>query len=443
MGHLTVKNYKSLYKRMDQFVNSPYDSKQFYEILKILYTNEEAVLCSAMPLLPCPLDKLANIWQIPQSEAKSILNTLVSKGLVYINKFNGSTLYTLAIPVFGFFEFSLMRTDGMFDRKILSELYLQYITNHDGFVKKYFSNKPAISRTFVHEETLSEEITSEILSYEKASHIIKDADRISVGTCFCRHKMEHAGKACDAPQDVCMSFGSIATTLIDEGIAREISKKEASTILANCIDHGLVQIGDNIQEKPAIICNCCGCCCDLLLAYKRTGMSTIISPSNYIAEIDMTTCNNCGLCVKKCPVDAIFAKNGITSVNKNWCLGCGVCANFCNTQACKMKARPKKITVPENTLHKVVLSAIHQAKVGNFLFDNQKSLAHKIYRNLINLIILFPPVKWILLRRAVQNKILKFAFKKSNIENFKIEHNIQNEKLKTNEKVKFETSIKK
>jgi len=420
MGHLTVKNYKSLYRRMDQFVNGPFDSDDFYEILKILFTDEEAILCSLMPLLPSPCEKLAKIWKKSNTEAQSVLDILLTKGLVYEDDFNGTILYTLAIPVFGFFEFSLMRNDGMFDRKLLSDLYNKYITYDDDFVRKYFGDEPAVSRTYIQEDNLSDEITSEILDYEKSSHIISDADTISVGTCFCRHKMEHAGKACSAPQDVCLSFGSIAKSLIEEGIAREISKAEASDILKQCVEYGLVQIGDNIKSKPAIICNCCGCCCDLLLTYKRTGMSTVISPSSYTAQIDTSTCNNCNICIEKCPIDAISTVNSEVIVDEKWCLGCGVCTNFCKTKACNMHARPEKVDVPEETLHKVVLAAIYQAKVGNFLFDNQKSFTHKILRNLINQIIKFPPVKKQLLKKSTQDWILKMAFKKSNLEDFNI-----------------------
>jgi len=420
MGHLTVKNYKSLYKRMDQFVSPPYDSKEFYEILKILFTDEEALLCSVMPLLPGSIEKISKIWETSAKEAESILSTLVGKGLVLEDDYNGSTLYTLAIPIFGFFEFSIMRNDGKFDRKLLSNLYNKYIAEDDDFVKKYFGNKPSISRTFVLEEILPEEITTEILPYEKSSHIIEAAETISVGTCFCRHKIGHAGKACDNPQDVCLSFGNIAKSLIEKGIAREISKTEAADIIKLCINKGLVQIGDNIKNKPAVICNCCGCCCDLLLAYKKTGMSTIVSPSSYIAQIDITLCNDCGLCIDKCPVDAISLINDKTVVNDNWCLGCGVCAAFCKTKACNMQARQKKVFVPEDTLNKVVLAAIYQAKVGNFLFDNQKSFAHKILRSAINLVVKFPAIKWLLFKKSVQDSLLKLAFKKSDIENFNI-----------------------
>lgn len=420
MGHLTVKSYKSLYRRMDQFVNAPFNSKEFYEILKILFTDKEALLCSVMPLLPASLEKISKVWEISENETQLILDELVNKGLVYEDDYNGVFLYTLAIPVFGYFEFSLMRNDGKFDRKLLSKLYSKYINDDDGFVKKYFSSEPTISRTYIQEEILPDDITSEILPYEKSSHIIETADTISVGTCFCRHKMEHLGKGCGNPQDVCLSFGNIAKSLVERGIAREVTKTEAADIVKLCIDNGLVQIGDNIQNKPAVICNCCGCCCDLLLSYKKTGISTIVSPSSYIANIDITTCNDCGLCIDKCPVDAVSLTDDKIAIDEDWCLGCGVCANFCETEACKMLARPEKVDVPEDTLQKVVLAAIHQAKVGNFIFDDQKNLTHKFLRSTINLIIKIPAVKSYLLKRTVRERILRIAFKKSDISDFNI-----------------------
>jgi hypothetical protein len=108
---------------MDQDVSAPYNSKEFYEILKILFTDEEAVLCSVMPLLPASLEKISKIWETPDKETFSILKILVGKGLVYESEYNDAKLYTLAVPVFGFFEFSLMRNDGKFNRKLLSEHY--------------------------------------------------------------------------------------------------------------------------------------------------------------------------------------------------------------------------------------------------------------------------------------------------------------------------------
>ena len=68
---------------MDQLVNGPFDSEEFYQILKILFTDEEALLCSALPILPSPIEKISKIWETSEEEAESILNTLVNKGLIY------------------------------------------------------------------------------------------------------------------------------------------------------------------------------------------------------------------------------------------------------------------------------------------------------------------------------------------------------------------------
>ena len=79
----------------------------------------------------------------------------------------------------------MMRTDGLFDHDLLAKLYSRYINEDEGFVRKYFGNEPKISRTYVQEDTLPGDLTSEILSYERASHIIDAAGVISVGVCFC------------------------------------------------------------------------------------------------------------------------------------------------------------------------------------------------------------------------------------------------------------------
>ena len=78
-----------------------------------------------------------------------------------------------------------------------------------------------MGRTFVQEEVLSKDNLVSILDYEKASHIIKTASSIGIGMCYCRHKKEHLGKACDAPMDICMTFNNVAKSLIRHHYARK------------------------------------------------------------------------------------------------------------------------------------------------------------------------------------------------------------------------------
>ena len=348
MGHLTRGRYRGLQERMDRSIPGIFDSETLYEILRLLFTDEEARLCALMPLTYFDLDRIAGVWEMSPESAREALERLAAKGLVHCREADGQTLYLLAPPVLGFFEFSLMRTDGKFDRKQLSELYHRYINVEEGFAQTYASVDPPVSRVFVQEDALAD-LNSEVLPYERARAGIDDASCITTGTCFCRHKMEHMGMACDNPQDVCLTFNDVAKHLAAQGIAREISKEEAHDILDLCVQHGLVQIGDNRADELIVLCNCCGCCCDLLTIYKRFGTTSLISPSNYLATIDEDACTNCGVCVKRCPVDAIEQKGNRVRVKEDRCLGCGVCTRFCPTDACGLRTRDQRPYVPANT----------------------------------------------------------------------------------------------
>ena len=151
-------------------------------------------------------------------------------------------------------------------------------------------------------------MSTEVLSHDRVSAGIDNATCITVGLCYCRHKMEHLGQACSSPQDACLTFNEVARYLADYGIAREISKEEAHRIVKECMDSGLVQIGDNTKSEPAVICNCCGCCCDLLLGYKKYGSSGLISPSAFIAEIEPRTCIACSECCHPSGKNSIFLR---------------------------------------------------------------------------------------------------------------------------------------
>jgi len=65
-------------------------------------------------------------------------------------------------------------------------------------------------------------------------------------------------------------------------------------LLQESLGHNLVQFGENVREQVAFICNCCGCCCEALLAAKRFALLSPIATTNFLPEVDRRTATAAG-----------------------------------------------------------------------------------------------------------------------------------------------------
>jgi len=425
MGHNTSrKGYDKLVERLNKFPLGAPPSDTLYQILNVMFSKEEAELVALLPIKPFTAKVAAKAWKKSIEESETILNELASRALLIDVNVNGNATYALPPPMAGFFEFSLMRVGGKLDQKVLSELFYQYINVEDDFVKELFNMPTPLGRAFVQEETI-EDKNLYVLDYERATEVIKTASAIGVGTCYCRHKKEHAEEACDAPQEICMTFNNTASSLIKHGYAKEITEEECLELLDVAKSHNLVQFGENVQNNVAFICNCCSCCCEALVGARRVGTGQSINTSNYIANVMEEKCIGCGKCITVCPMEALalVSKNDIVKSKKiakltaENCIGCGVCVGVCKPEAIKMDERGKRVFTPVDITHRVVLEAIEKGKLQHLIFDNQAHFNHRVLAAILGVILKLPPVKQILASEQVKSKYLTRLIEKKRMKN--------------------------
>jgi Na+-translocating ferredoxin:NAD+ oxidoreductase RNF subunit RnfB len=425
--HITVKqnSYYNLTERINRFPQGAPLSEALFEILKILFSEKEAGLVSLLPIKPFNAQKAAKIWKMTESEARQILNDFADRGVLTDAENNGDVFYSMPPPMAGFFEFSLMRYRNDIDQNKLSELYYQYLNVEEDFIKDLFtSGETQLGRVYVNETMLSAENSLHILDYERASEVIKTATHIGIGICYCRHKMEHLGKNCDAPMEICMTFNESASSLTRHGIARRVDSAEGLDLLQKARDKNLVQFGENVREKVNFICNCCGCCCEALIASRRFGFLHPVHTTNYIPLINEDSCNGCGKCVSLCPVEAMVLVSSNdpqktlgkkAKLEEDICLGCGVCLNGCTKNSIKLISRKERIITPLNSVHRVVLMAIERGKLNNLIFDNQVMMSHRALAAVLGVILKLPPVKQLLASQQFKSRYLEGLIRRQKI----------------------------
>lgn len=159
MAHLTAKNaYKNLEERLNRFPQGAPPSKTLYEILKMLFSEEEAALVALLPIKPFTAKKAATCWKISEKEAEEKLQQMAEKALLLDMETEKGRQYVLPPPMAGFFEFSMMRTRQDLDQKLLAELFYQYLNVEEDFVREVFTgSETPIVRTYVNETALDQE----------------------------------------------------------------------------------------------------------------------------------------------------------------------------------------------------------------------------------------------------------------------------------------------
>jgi ferredoxin len=419
MAHNTLKpGYHQLVDRLNRFPQGAPPSQTLYKILQLLFSEREAELVALLPIKPFRAAQAAKSWHMAESGAQKILEELAGRAILV----DVDGWYTLPPPMAGFFEFSMMRLGGNVDQKLLGELYYQYLNVEEEFIKALFVNgETQLGRAFIQEAALSAENALHVLDYERASEVIQTASCRGIGVCYCRHKMQHVGRDCAAPKNICMTFNSSAISLTNNGYARAVDVDEGMDLLQEAYENNLVQFGENVQRGVNFICNCCGCCCEAMIAARKFGLLNPVHTTNFLPQIALESCNGCGKCVSACPVEAmtlVSANNPHhpgqkeARLNEEICLGCGVCTRTCPKQGISLVSRAQRVITPVNSVHRVVMMAIERGQMHNLIFDNQVLFSHRAMAAVLGAILKMPPIKQAMASQQMKSRYLLYLLEK-------------------------------
>lgn len=419
MGHLVGKEiYHKLGEKIDTLPFRVSKSKALYNILKELYTAEEAELVVRMPHGLTRAGQLEKITGFEKNKLALLLESLSAKGLI-VDICVGKRYYYMPSPmVIGIFEFTMMRTGDNLDTRKWAELFHTYINEGEFYaVNLDKGQKVTPMRALPHEGSLHESAYSEVLDYEKATSIIESHKKFAVGICSCRHEKLHVGeKKCDVPLETCATFGESAEFMIRHKFSREVSKTEMLESLTRSKEMGLVFSSDNVRKNVSFICQCCGCCCNLLLGISKFGYPNAIVTSGYIADSNKEACDGCAKCAKACPIGAIemvlARDNGSPGrkepvIDKKICIGCGVCALKCTkTGAMKLIAREKRVLHPETTFERVILQCLERGTLQHQIFGEPEKITQKMMKGFVGGFLRLSPVKKALMSDTLRSSFL-------------------------------------
>ena len=307
----------------------PTESGVELRILKRLFTPQEAEAAIGLTMMPEPVAAIAARLNRDEKELKALLETMAAKGLIFGSARGGTAVYMASQFVVGIWEYHLNDLDEALIRDV--NAYLSEFMH-----KSWIKHETKQLRVIPISKKLAAENT--IMPYDVAEEIIRQQSKIVVSDCICRKEHRMVGGGCDNPMEVCLSFGSGAYYYEKNGLGRPIDQEEALNLLNLGREAGLVLQPGNSQ-KPANICMCCGCCCQILKNLKTLDHPALAVHTNFYARVDEAECVSCEACADRCQMDAITMEDTAV-VDRRRCIGCGVCVSVCPTEALSLERKP-------------------------------------------------------------------------------------------------------
>jgi electron transport complex protein RnfB len=349
---MTEDIYRQLQLRLDSYSMGFPAAKSGIEIkiLRYLFSEENARMFLALTHSLVPASSIASSLNRPEADVAAQLEEMTEKGLVFRVKKGDSARYA-AIPfVHGLFEFQVKDI-----KPELAKMIQDYFD--EAFDKTMLENAEYFLRTIPVNQSI--DVTRQVATYDDAIEILKTKSRIVVTDCICRKSKTVLDDCCGKTMEACFMFGSMGQYYLDKDIGREVSLAEATAIIKDCRDAGLVT-QPATSQNPTGMCNCCGDCCGVLKALNQHPKPAEMVFSNYLAMVDSDECTGCEQCLERCQMEAISMNDDeLAQVNPDRCIGCGLCVTTCPVEAITLSPKPDASLrlPPTNTAEQLMLMA--------------------------------------------------------------------------------------
>ena len=356
---------QEIYKKFIEWMNNPVmeftESEMMMPMITSYITPEEAEFLTGFPFNSKSLEELAVLKDIDPAELAPKLKELCAKGLIYEGIRGDSIRYRL-LDAFQIF-LRMPYWPGKDDETLKTVAHYANQYYMDGWIDQNKAVRHKALRSLPIDETLEDK--KQILPFEDILQVVDNYEYYTVSHCPCRerHRLDPDYQDSKYPSEVCLHFDELGRYCVENGMGREITKEETFEILKKAADAGLVHGLSNWEKNPDTICNCDPTYCTVFRPYHHLGHDKAMDPSNYRVKVTTPeTCKACGLCTKRCPMDAIQLKVSAEATNKfhkvvkvdtDLCIGCGVCVHKCPTKSIVLERR-EDITRPPKTVREYV-----------------------------------------------------------------------------------------
>ncbi len=347
------------------------------ELVKYVYSEEEAQLVVALGVTPLPALVVARKVKRPLDEVAPVLKRLGERNCVGRLTVKGVPLYGFMPLAPGVFEAQMaLGEDNEYSRtfaRLFEDVYKELFT----WLKPKLEKKEMkFGRIIPIERSLEATPGLGVLAFatDRYSELVDRNKKFClVHTCACRHQQDLVGQWCGKPKDVCSAMGLVADFAVENGLARRVSKEEFLDAKQRAAEAGLVNMVDNLKD-PMQVCSCCGCCCGGLRILTEFNIPSIVTQSHFEAVVNLAECEGCQACEKICPMKAITIKDKKAGVDPCRCIGCGLCVLKCDKNKAMGLRERKGYQPPAETFGDYFLSRYLEYKGFNTALTNRLSL---------------------------------------------------------------------